>query len=337
MLVHTISHDHPAIIGGVCVHACNFFNALEKLMPLVRTKFVPGMRFELTAQNADVHINLTLKDYWDLLNNPQFKGKKIAYPVFEWTNTENFPKLFEQHDQLWVPSQWQKDNIIKSGYDANKVKVIPEGVDPTVFNPQIKPNREVTKVNKFKFLCVARLDVRKSLDTLLEAFIEEFTYQPNVMLMLAPITPNTKIISHPQIAHINTVVHHEQLNSLYTACDAFVLPSKAEGWGLPICEAMACGLPTITTNYSAMTEFCNEDTTYFVNHELKEMPDDWNGLKNPGMWAIADKAHLKHLMRHIYENREEAKEKGLKASKHILENFTWGMAAQKAKQALDAI
>ena len=322
-MVHTISHDHKDAIGGVCVHASNFFNALEKLMPLTRSTFVPYMSGSITIpQNVDVHINLTLKEHWNILNNPMFKGKKIAYPVFEWTNTENFPEIFKQHDQLWVPTQWQKDNIIKSGYNADKIKIIPEGVNPNIFHPGIKPDKGISKIDKFKFLCVARIDARKNLETIIEAFIEEFTYQPNVILLLASMTTNAEIVSHPKIAHVDTVLRQESLNGLYTACDAFVLPSKTEGWGLPICEAMACGLPTITTNYSGMTEFCNKDIVYFVNHELKEIPNDWNAINNPGMWAIIDKAHLKYLMRYIYENREEAKEKGRLASKHILENFT---------------
>ena len=343
MKVHAIGHMHPNLLGGVVVHASNFFNALEKRIPLTRSIIVPNTNIgpnttsETTTYDADVHINLTLKEYWKLLNDPRFQGKKIAYPVFEWTYTEDFPTLFGQHDQLWVTTHWHKSIIEKSGYDSNKIKVIPEGINPNVFNPTIKPNRTSAKIEKFKFLCIARPDVRKNIPIIIEAFIEEFSNENDVILVFEHIIPNVKAATHPNIVYVSPTVNHGSLAPLYTSCDAFVLPSKTEGWGLPICEAMSCGLPVITTNYSGMTEYCNEDNAYFVNHTLEEMPTNWNGIKNPGVWANIEKEHLKHLMRYVYTHREEAKEKGAKASRYILENFTWELSAQKAEHALNEL
>jgi glycosyltransferase involved in cell wall biosynthesis len=51
-----------------------------------------------------------------------------------------------------------------------------------------------------------------------------------------------------------------QLADLYRACDVFVLPTRAEGWGLPLIEAVAAGLPIITTMHSGHTEFLQHVT-----------------------------------------------------------------------------
>jgi hypothetical protein len=64
---------------------------------------------------------------------------------------------------------------------------------------------------------------------------------------------------------------------------------------------------------------------------MEDMKDEWG---TDGTWANPDVMHLRHLMRHVYENREEAKEKGKIASKHILSNFTWDHAAKKALELL---
>jgi glycosyltransferase involved in cell wall biosynthesis len=49
---------------------------------------------------------------------------------------------------------------------------------------------------------------------------------------------------------------------LYAAVDCFVLPTRGEGWGLPIFEAMAMGLPVIATNWSGQVDFMNENNAF---------------------------------------------------------------------------
>lgn len=53
----------------------------------------------------------------------------------------------------------------------------------------------------------------------------------------------------PKIEVVQEHLHALQMPSLYKSADCFVLPTHGEGWGLPTMEAMAMGLPTITTNW----------------------------------------------------------------------------------------
>jgi glycosyltransferase involved in cell wall biosynthesis len=54
------------------------------------------------------------------------------------------------------------------------------------------------------------------------------------------------------------------VRDLLASADAFVLPTRGEGWGLPIAEAMAMELPVLVTNYSGPAAFCSEDTAYLI-------------------------------------------------------------------------
>lgn len=55
------------------------------------------------------------------------------------------------------------------------------------------------------------------------------------------------------------------LVALYNSCDAIVLPTRAEGWSLPIPEAMACELPVIVTAYSAPLDYLDSDLAYLID------------------------------------------------------------------------
>ena len=55
---------------------------------------------------------------------------------------------------------------------------------------------------------------------------------------------------------------------LYKACDCFVIPTRGEGWGMPITEAMSMGLPVIVTNWSGTTAFVDESVGYMINYTL---------------------------------------------------------------------
>ena len=95
----------------------------------------------------------------------------------------------------------------------------------------------------------------------------------------------------------------KELPRLYRAADAFVLPSRGEGWGRPHVEAMAMGLPVIATNWSGSTEFLLENVSLPLRIEGLEPVE--GGLEGH-QWAVPSENHLRELMRWVAEHRTEA-------------------------------
>jgi glycosyltransferase involved in cell wall biosynthesis len=298
----------------------NFSKQISRFFP-VDISHVETGSFQANYLADDIHLLITLLTSLPLFSELQIKTHKIAYICTEGTMlSPRHQLLMEPLDEIWVPSKWHA-----AIYDHFNVHVVHPGVDETIFNPQILPESQIKSIPEFKFLCVARFeDQRKNIPQLISTFIKTFKNEP-VKLILPMTVSEEPPIAHPQLIYISPVTDSKTFAQIYTSCDAFVLPTRAEGWGLPICEAMACGLPVITTLYSAVTEYANEDLIYPINFEITDIHfgqmSPSTGLR--GLWAEPDFEHLAEQMRYVYKNRDEAKEKGLRASKHILENFTW--------------
>jgi glycosyltransferase involved in cell wall biosynthesis len=102
-------------------------------------------------------------------------------------------------------------------------------------------------------------------------------------------------------------------------------------------EAMACGLPTIATDWGAHTEFAHTGISYPLRIRgtipaVAKCPY-YDGFS----WADPDPENLRFLLRHVYENREEARAKGIAAAREMAERWTWQHAAKKIAAQLDRL
>jgi glycosyltransferase involved in cell wall biosynthesis len=146
----------------------------------------------------------------------------------------------------------------------------------------------------------------------------------------------------PNIKLLTGLATQDDLFVIYNMADAFVFPSRAEGWGLPLIEAMATGLPTISTNYSGHTEFLSHVEGLFmaVNHKMVPIEDpefrrlvlgnngDW------GNWAEADVDDLAQKMQEMVNNHAVWRQHALEASRILRARFNWANAAHIAIESL---
>jgi len=347
-LVHGIGYFQGHT--GYNIHTKNFFSQLKPLVPFVQTDL---QALHLTRETTDAALNqskdpiiniaITYGNKMNILS--ACPGFRIGYTVWESTRLpDDWLEPMKIPHQLWTPTTFCKNVMIDHGFDANKIKVIPEGIDPEMFHPQVKPLPGSEKIPGFKFLNVGKYEERKCTADMIKAFDEEFINTKDVVLILAchnffekgfDIRKKLKDLHlkcPEKILLIDPVAEHHAVAQLYAAADAFIFPTRAEGWGLPIIEAIATGLPTIVTHYSGQTEFLTPEMAYLLDYTLTDIPIPFFLSKDNdyGQWAQPDMQQFRYYMRYIYENQDEAKQKGLNAARIVHEKWTWKHAAKKA-------
>lgn len=339
---------------GYNIHTQHFFAALAKyvqvheidLQDTARTNRQKLAHIEQFHHQhpelgvVNIHINYG-NQIAQLLELP---GRHILFTVWESTRypADWLPGLQAVHE-IWTPSHWGRDILCNQAISPHKVAIVPEGFEPALFHPQVVPEIQLQKYGRFRFIHVGKFEERKGSQDLLESFAAEFADDTDVYLVLVshnPFVPDFNLRQRvqelvPQVAHrvlcVDPVAEHSKIAALYTACHAAVFPTRAEGWGLPILEAMACGLPTLATNYSAVCEYLNEDVGYPLHYTLTDVPRGALGRSESlGQWAAPDRAHLRQRMREIYQNQEKAQVIGAKAASVARAQWTWDHAAQKA-------
>ena len=181
---------------------------------------------------------------------------------------------------------------------------------------------------------------RGGVQYVIKAFCEEFNKDEPVELFLKlnPSYINPQLIgqylqelnlpeNRPEIRINCDNVPYNKLTEFYNQSDVIVCATRAEAFNLPLLEAMACGLPVITTNYGGQIDFVNDKNGCLINYTLEEVKDDiaYEGVS----WAVPDIEHLKKVMREAFTNKEKTKEKGKQALEDS-KNWTWKHSAQKA-------
>jgi len=285
-----------------------------------------------------------------------------AYSVFETTRLPSaWVKTFNKMDAVWTTSKWGKMMFEDSGV-LEDVKVVPEGVDIERFNPEkVKPFPNIKDPDKFTFLFVGLWNKRKGYDVLLDAYLDSFDHDDPVELILKTWISGDiereqwwiqKVISsyakRKKLKKIPTIKVHtfpvapEIMPSFYASCDAFILVSRGEGSGLPVAEAMSMSKPVLVTNSSGQTEFFHVSPKkrpvvlpikierLSKVEEMEHISTDYRHM----FWYEPSYEDVCIQMKYAFYHPKEGKEMGIRARKHIMENFTWTHTINRIKELL---
>ena len=130
---------------------------------------------------------------------------------------------------------------------------------------------------------------------------------------------------HPPVYFVSQMLSRDEIIGIHLLGDCLVYLSRGEGLGLPHMEAACAGNPVIATNLGGNTMFLDDDNSYPIDYNWTPvfgMP--WiRWYLSDQMWAEPDIGHAINMMRHVYDNQDEAREKGQRFKNKIETAFSW--------------
>ncbi len=216
---------------------------------------------------------------------------------------------------------------LKSHFQREDVTVIPNAVDTFRFTPEARIAKRNTSrqsllydENDFVLLLIGNDWKKKGLDTLLKAF-GLLTDLPLRMLVVGSDEPGFYRPLVDQLALQDRVRFEKpsmDVLSFYAAADLYVGPSLEDSFGLPILEAMACGLPVIASANAGASEMIRDGETGFI-------------LRDP-----QDQLELAHLIRRFQAEETLRLSVGAAASRDVITNCSWDDNVEKTRQLLES-
>lgn len=133
---------------------------------------------------------------------------------------------------------------------------------------------------------------------------------------------------HNNVIFDTRKLSNEKLTELYHSAHLFVFPSLGEGWGLPLCEAMATGCPCVGIDYTGCKDFFDDDVGYTLKYRMiKDTLKNYNNLTID--IRLPDTKDFVSKVVWVITHYVEAKRKAKRASDRIHNKFTWEKSAER--------
>lgn len=272
------------------------------------------------------------------LDEEAFLGRQ--YDVASYTRDDNV---------VMTPSRWSRDRLLEFGLEESHVKIIPHGVRSDIFKPMSADERaNVRKIlniapDELVILNVGVATWNKGIDALLMAAAVLVQNGRKVRLILK----NNKALygigieslietlskERPQLFNerflsslllVQTAMNATQLNSLYAAADVYVSAYRAEGFNLPVLEAMSAGLPVVVTDGGSTDDFFNPSFGQKISAKLTPM--NKSGIE--GKYLEPSIEHLIDILQRFDPKAYDAYRSSY-ALRAFIESYSWHSVVRK--------
>jgi glycosyltransferase involved in cell wall biosynthesis len=351
--VFKIKYTGPIYNGSGYSQIKNYFLKLSKRNFQIQLNSI-GKKECIDLECEKLENNIVEKPYIHITSGiaPQLRrdaeaSYNIAYSMFE-TNCipDNWIPFYNEFDEIWTPS-----SFCKKSFNIKDLKcittIIPLGVDTELFSFRKTIERP------FTFLANGKWVDRKGWDLLINAYTSEFIGNMDVRLciktdevlkskeeMIKEYLTSDRTAHMPRIMINNQKVNDVDIPLFYHEADVFVLPSRGEAFCLPFLESMACGVPVIAPDFGGHLDFVNKDNGWLIpikklTHLSERLCKINSAYKN--LWfAEPEIKDVREIMRYVYENQNEIKEKSVKC-REIAEQYSWDKITDKVENRLTEI
>lgn len=299
--------------------------------------------------------------------------KVIFYTMMETQrlHPEFVSRCNQSASEVWVPCGFYERVFRESGV-MKPITVIPLGVNQHLYVPGSPPPsvsyeempsgaRTQRVVGGYKFMSLFGWSYRKGTDVLCRSFLKEFDASDDVALVIYSRYMGSAAEVHKEyvraeirgyyaecgkpnparIYYCGDEIPIPDLPGAYCAADCFVFCSRGEGFGLPVIEAAACGLPIVSSYNTSMTSYLDDDCARLVRPEGVAPANDkltWiSGYYRDQEFAVMGDASIAEFgahMRALASNPQEGAAMAKKLRDKVLEKYTWDVCTMRVAQRL---
>jgi glycosyltransferase involved in cell wall biosynthesis len=338
-LQFSIHTDNP--VDGV--EHFGYALAFHKIKDSINNIKLDGEKIKVTRNDPDTKIQLFMGS-----NPGQFHPNQYKIQMTQWESTlapASWKKFAENYNEFWTANQFGANAIIRSGVPANKVFVYEHGIDGSIWTPKLRGQND-----KVRFLHVDSDNPRKRSDLALWAFKKAFGDNPNYELTLkyslkknkyydtfdnSKVDWNDPVIMEKHgrwdnnVRYIEEITSTEDLVKIYHYHDVLVYPSEGEGFGFIPLQALATGMPVISTGvWASYEKYFNGNTidsnlgpSTFMNHY-------------PGKCVIPIPRSTVELMKKVANNIDEQCKLFYNRAPEVIEEYSW---ENKTKPVIEAL
>lgn len=297
----------------------------------------------------DYSFQIQLPDEWD----PKAAKVNIGITAAVETNFCNPQWIVacNSMDGIIVPSEFTKNVLENSGQIRKKISVIPESI-PDSFKDDLKQTKFLKTRSKRNFLLFGQLTApdascdRKNTVNAIKWFCEKYKDRKDVGLIVKTnMGTNSSLDRRISLRTLENVVHsirkgkypkvhllhgnidEKELFSLYNdrSLVGLISATRGEGYGLPMIEAAAAGLPVMATDWSGHKTFLQSGHWIPVNYSMVTIPDqrvDNRIFMQNAMWAEPDGEDFKNKLALLLKSKSEYKKKAVKQRNVIVSKYS---------------